>query len=240
MLRAEIEADCADVAERQSLRWLWHEIEYGGDLFGDLPVDGYRAFVDALVPGLDVRLGFEVACVESVGDGVRVVGADRSVETGSHVIVTVPLGVLKRGVPEFRPALAADRLDAIEQLGFGRYEKIALAFDAPFWREAGLSHLIALPAEPGSPAVWFFDLDDFGAGAALVAHLFASNTGWALDVSEDEAVSWGAALLAGALGRPCPPPAAVWVTSWGCQLLPLGRTRCAFRCVLASLVVARR
>ena len=44
-LRAMIEADAADRAEDQSLRWLWNEIEYDGDLFGDLPVDGYRSVV---------------------------------------------------------------------------------------------------------------------------------------------------------------------------------------------------
>jgi hypothetical protein len=42
------------------------------------------------------------------------------------VVVTVPLGVLKRGAPTFSPALPADRLAAIERLGFGRYEKVAM------------------------------------------------------------------------------------------------------------------
>jgi len=37
-LRALIEADSADLPERQSLRWMWNEIEYGGDYLGDVPV----------------------------------------------------------------------------------------------------------------------------------------------------------------------------------------------------------
>src|SRR6185369_17718481 len=41
-LRALIEAESADFAERQSLRWMWSEIEYGGHYFGDVPVGGYR------------------------------------------------------------------------------------------------------------------------------------------------------------------------------------------------------
>ena len=32
-LHALIEAESADLAERQSLRWMWNEIEYGGALF---------------------------------------------------------------------------------------------------------------------------------------------------------------------------------------------------------------
>ncbi|HMK93046.1 MAG TPA: FAD-dependent oxidoreductase, partial [Thermoleophilia bacterium] len=71
-LRAEIEADAADAAERQTLRWLWNEIEYGGDLFGDLPVGGYRSLVRAVSTGLDVRLGVEVTEVAVDDRGVRV------------------------------------------------------------------------------------------------------------------------------------------------------------------------
>jgi hypothetical protein len=37
MLYAAIEAESADLAERQSLRWMWNEIEYEGNYFGDVP-----------------------------------------------------------------------------------------------------------------------------------------------------------------------------------------------------------
>ena len=37
MLYAGIEAESADLAERQSLRWMWNELEYGGSYFGDAP-----------------------------------------------------------------------------------------------------------------------------------------------------------------------------------------------------------
>ena len=39
-LRAVIEAEAADLPERQSLRWMWNEYEYEGDYFGDLPSAG--------------------------------------------------------------------------------------------------------------------------------------------------------------------------------------------------------
>ena len=53
--------------------------------------------VHALATGLDVRLDTEVALVEVEADGIRVTCVDGSVDTGSHAIVTAPLGVLKRG-----------------------------------------------------------------------------------------------------------------------------------------------
>ena len=64
------------------------------------------------------------------------------------MVVTVPLGVLKRDVLWFSPALPPGRRAAIERLGFGRYEKVALRFDEPFWRAAGLPHVMIFPSGP--------------------------------------------------------------------------------------------
>src|ERR1700749_11784 len=36
-LQTDIEGESADRADRQSLRWMWHELEYGGGLFGGVP-----------------------------------------------------------------------------------------------------------------------------------------------------------------------------------------------------------
>ena len=141
-----------------------------------LPRDGYRSVVQALATGLDVRLNTEVVSVEVDADGIRATCADGSVETGSHVIVTVPLGVLKRGSPRFDPPLPAPVQQAVDTLGFGRYEKIALRFESAFWRDDGVSHLIVFPSDEDEPAMWVFDLDAFGAGPVLCAHLFHTLT----------------------------------------------------------------
>ena len=213
-LRALIEADSADLAERQSLRWMWSEIEYEGHYFGDMPVGGYRRLAEAMATGVDLRLGVDVAEVARSASGVRVRGGDGTSEEGSHVVVTVPLGVLKRDVPRFSPALPPDRLAAIERLGFGRYEKVALRFDEPFWRTAGLPHAMIFPRDPEAPAVWVIGQDAFGAGPALVFHIFHSAAGHVLGRTADGAAEWALGLLAEAIGSPPPAPAAVAVTSW--------------------------
>ncbi len=213
-LRAVIEAEAADLSERQSLRWMWNETEYGGDYFGDLADGGYLSLVKAMATGVDVRLEVDVAeVVHSAGD-VRVRSSAGTVENGSHVVVTVPLGVLKRGAPRFSPLLAPERLRAIKRLGFGRYEKVALRFDRPFWRDAGLSHLMVFPHDPEESTIWVFDQDAFGAGPTLVCQVFHSAAGHVLGATEDEATHWVLGLLEAALGGPCPAPTAVAVTSW--------------------------
>ncbi len=214
-LRSTVEADSADLWDRQSLRWLWHESEYGGEMLGDLPDGGYAGIVEALAAGLDLRLGVDVTDIRFAdSDGVvQVRDASGRVEGGSHVVVTVPLGVLKHGHPRFTPGLTPARRAAIERLGFGRYEKVVLRFDRAFWRDAGLSHLMLYPADPDAPATWVFDHDAFDGQPVLAVHAFPSVTGRVLDGSPDEAVSWALGLLTGA-GLDCPAPVDVAVTGW--------------------------
>ena len=213
-LRALVEGESADLAERQSLRWMWNEMEYEGHYFGDAPEGGYRRLTEAMAAGVDLRLGVEVAEIGCSAGGVRVRGADGTSEDGSHVVVTVPLGVLKRGVPHFRPALPPDRLAAIDRLGFGRYEKVALRFDEPFWRTAGLPHAMIFPRDSNAPAVWAIGLDAFGAGPVLVFQIFHGAARHVLGAAPDDAARWVLDLLADAIGRSCPAPTAVAVTSW--------------------------
>lgn len=64
--------------------------------------------------------------------GIKVT-TDRGIFSGARVIVTVPLGVLKRDSIKFSPALPEAKLDAIEKLGMGALNKLALKFPKQFW-----------------------------------------------------------------------------------------------------------
>ncbi|HEY2519428.1 MAG TPA: NAD(P)/FAD-dependent oxidoreductase [Streptosporangiaceae bacterium] len=214
MLYGCVEAESAGRAADQSLRWLWEELEYGGSYFGDVPRGGYRRLVDAMASGVDVRLGRPVSEIVTGPDGVRMVAADGSVEEGSHAVVAVPLGVLKSGQPRFSPGLPPDRLAAIGRLGFGRFEKVALRFAEPFWREAGLPHLMVFPRDPGQWMVWVMGLDAFGGGPVLVFFVFHSAAERLAGAAPDASVRWARGLLAEALGGPCPEPVAVAVSAW--------------------------
>ena len=183
----------------QSLMWLWTQEEYGGDYFGDLPEGGYASVVGALGTGLDVRQDWPAVRVELTGGGVTVTSASGETEAGSHVVVTVPLGVLKNDLPAFVPPLPPERAEVVRRLGFGRYEKVALKFDEPFWREAGWSHLVLFPSETGEPALWVFDLDAFSGVPILVCHTFHSTTGHLANGST-AAARWVTGMIADGAG----------------------------------------
>jgi polyamine oxidase len=70
------------------------------------------------------------------------------------------------------------------------------------------------PHDPGGPAIWMIGQDAFGAGPVLVFQIFHSATSRVLGATPDDAAQWTLDLLAEAIGRSCPAPAAVTVSAW--------------------------
>ncbi|XP_063814681.1 peroxisomal N(1)-acetyl-spermine/spermidine oxidase-like [Pseudophryne corroboree] len=65
---------------------------------------------------------------------VQVQCEDGNTFVADHVIVTVPLGFLKKRAKDFlSPPLPPSKIKAIKNLGFGVINKIFLAFEKPFW-----------------------------------------------------------------------------------------------------------
>ena len=119
-----------DAAEVSAGGW------FGGE--GEIPEEnhllaqGYNAITDLLGQGLDIRLRQVVRSVRLAGSGVVVATADQAY-FADRVVVTLPLGVLKRGDVAFDPPLPAAHQAAIARIGNGLLNKIVLAFDRPFW-----------------------------------------------------------------------------------------------------------
>ena len=213
-LRTDIEGESADSAEHQSLRWMWQEREYDGGFFGDMLSGGYTTLIRAIAGNACMRLGVEVSEIVYTADGVAVRDTTGRTELGTHAVVTVPLGVLKKGSPAFSPSLPPDRTAAIERLGFGCLEKVALLFERPFWREAGAPHLFVFPRQADEPMMWVLGNDAFGGGPVLVAEIFHSATYHIRGKSPAESASWVLGTVSEALGSPCPIPETVAVSSW--------------------------
>lgn len=99
---------------------------------------GYEQIVHLLATGIDdIRLEHAVQEISRDGNGVRIVTTQGEFRA-DRCVVTVPLGVLKRGTIRFTPPLPADKQRAIDRLGMGLLNKVYLRFPSVFWdRDAG-------------------------------------------------------------------------------------------------------
>lgn len=74
---------------------------------------------------------------------IKVSCVNGEVFEADHVIVTVPLGVLKKHANSlFVPALSENKVKAIQSVGFGAVNKIFLEFTDPFWEPPALYNVI--------------------------------------------------------------------------------------------------
>lgn len=132
--------------------------------------DGFACLLRALAEGLDVRYNHRVTAIDYDPEegghegGVRVFAKCSAEEKllADFVLVTVPLALLQRREIHFSPPLPQSKLDALQQLGAGIIEKVALKFSQPFWSGQVTSadffgHVPASPEQRGLFSV-FFDL----------------------------------------------------------------------------------
>ncbi|KAM3606323.1 uncharacterized protein V6R79_014247 [Siganus canaliculatus] len=103
---------------------------------------GYENLVKRLMSELPADLvtyNWCVSCVhwnntESGGKPVTVESDNGEKIVADHVVVTVPLGFLKKHHSTlFSPPLPAHKLLSIEKIGFGTMNKIYVEFDSPWW-----------------------------------------------------------------------------------------------------------
>lgn len=122
-------------ADLDELSAFWWEEGEGYDGEDVVFPGGYAAAIDTLVDGFPVQLGVAVEAVSWGDDGVALTTSGRGsgeVEADA-VVITIPLGVLKQLPPEFDPPLPDDKLEAIDRLGMGVLDKVALRFPEAFW-----------------------------------------------------------------------------------------------------------
>ena len=212
VIRAAAEAEAASTTEKTSLRWLFNGTSGDGrSAFGDLAEGGYVSLMSALASGLDVRLGAVVTDVEYDSDGVVVRMGNGSAERGTHAVVTVPLGVLKHGSVTFTPPLPPTRAEAIDRLGFDRFEKVVMTFPEPFWRKADIGNLALLPANSGETATVVVSTDE---PPTLMCLVYDPNADHVHGRPPAEAATWLLDKISEAIGAPCPDPLEVIVTNW--------------------------
>jgi len=109
--------------------------------------NGYDHVIEELAKNLDIRLQSPVTQVKwnSSSGNVEVVAANQ-IFLASKIIISVPIGVLKRNKIEFIPPLPKTKKQAIDAIGLAVLNKAVLFFEECFWEKDQLTfHL--LPSE---------------------------------------------------------------------------------------------
>ncbi|MGB0387059.1 MAG: flavin monoamine oxidase family protein [Ardenticatenaceae bacterium] len=175
---------------------------------------GYSRLIERLAGGLHVRLGTTVEAIRYDNDGVEVVTSKGAFQ-GSHVIVTVPLGVLKAKTIAFDPPLPAQKVKAIENIGVGNVEKIILKFETPFWRSS--------PQQPRSVFYVSDTIGDFpafidatrSAGCPMLVAFLSGDQARRLMEDSEPFIEQATQILRAIFPASYQAPTAVHVTNWG-------------------------
>ena len=101
-----------------------------------LTTNGYDTLATYLATNLDIELNAWVSNIDYSAAGVTVTTRDQRRFTADKVVVTVPLGVLKKQVIEFSPPLPEAKTRAIEQVHMGNVNKFLLVWGSTFWDDS--------------------------------------------------------------------------------------------------------
>ena len=95
--------------------------------------NGYDDIFNGLEADYEVRLNSTVDRIQHSGSEVKIGVKNNGLQQYDVVLVTAPLGLLKKQLIEFEPALPIPKQAAIARMGMGTLDKLYLRFDAPFW-----------------------------------------------------------------------------------------------------------
>ncbi|XP_016450959.1 putative polyamine oxidase 4 isoform X2 [Nicotiana tabacum] len=211
-----MEAWFAADADTISLKtWDQEQVLTGGH---GLMVQGYYPVVEALSNDIDIRLNHRVKRITNGYNKVMVTVEDGRNFVADAAIITVPVGVLKANLIEFKPELPEWKLSAIADLGVGNENKIALRFDNVFWPNVELLGIVA----PTSYACGYFLNLHKATGHRVLVYMAAGRLAYDVEkLSDSDAADFAMRQLKKMFPN-APAPVQYLVSRWGTDPDSLG------------------
>ncbi|KAL4420498.1 hypothetical protein ABPG75_010154 [Micractinium tetrahymenae] len=194
--RDVVEAYCCDLyvttMDRMSLKGM---VSTGFSGPHELVCGGFKQVVDAMfegrtLPGAppcplrDVRTSSVVRAVRLLEGGVGVeVETDTETYSAHAVVCTLPLGCLQKGDVAFEPPLPGYKQEAIQGLGMGTENRVAMLFDEVFWPEG--QHFL----RPVDGRYTYANLHALGVGNVLCAWVRPAEMAAFEAMSDDEVMA---------------------------------------------------
>ena len=206
----------ADVEELSAQYWDNDGEVVGGDV---IFLDGYDQILDQLTADLTIHTGQPVNAINYTAESITITTNTTTFEA-EHVIITVPLGVLKQGRIQFTPPLDATKTDAITLLGSGLLNKTWLRFPTAFWpKEPEIINYIDEQKGRWAEFLNIYHYTDkpilLGFNAGSYARMLESR-------SDAEIIADGMQVLRTIYGQEIPDPEAWQITRWGADPYAFG------------------
>lgn len=202
-----------DAADTTDVDWA-REQDYvqlpGGDML--LHGGGYGKIVQGLAEGLAIETAVSVHKIKHSDDGV-VVETNRGTYHCDRVIITVPLGVLQANQLAFEPPLPENKQTAVQRLGMGSFEKLALRFPHCFWPTTP-HYFYFLPKKSNELCSSWLNLTHYTDEPVLVVHHAGSRAKLVNQLSDGDLVELALTALQTMFGDDIPVPTAYVRTNW--------------------------
>ena len=186
-------------------------------------IPGYQQIPRALSAGLSIQYNTSVTAIKYTSSGV-VVTTSRGEFTADVAVVTLPLGVLRRGSVTFEPALPASKVAAINSLNMGLLNRVILRFPRVFWPARAL-HFECISTEE-SAARDFLNLHPVTKLPILTAFLSGTYAAELELRSDEDLVAIALAACRSMFGSKVPDPIASRITRWGADPFTYGSYSC--------------
>lgn len=217
LVHTQIEQDYAANVSDLSL-WYWDEVEDFSGVHVILP-DGFDQITYKLAEGLEIKLGHTVKRIDYDDHSVKIT-TNLAVFSARRAVITLPLGVLKRGSVRFAPDLPKSKLAAIKKLRMGLLNKLLLLFDRCFWpRDA--EWLEWMGKEVGGWAE-FFNLFKYTGDPILVGFKVESDARRIERLPDRMIVAEAMNVLSIICGKPVPSPVGWRITRWASDTFTFG------------------
>lgn len=217
ILSSELEHQYAGSAASLSAHWYDSDEEFDGD--DALFPEGFRTVTDFLARELRIELGQPVLEIRWGRSPVEVI-TPQSTLIADHVVVTLPLGVLKAQRVQFFPALPSEKRAAIAQLGMGVLNKCYLRFASAFWPD-DVDWLEYIPATHGAWTGWVSFQP--AVERPILLGFNAAEQGWAMEQwSDRQIVASAMDTLKTIFGAGIPQPVDYQITRWATDPFALG------------------
>ena len=200
--------DTGDLDKLSSLLYNEGE-EYGGA--EKIATNGYDTIPNYLAKGLNVQLNQRVNKVDYSGTKIQV-SHNGSTSSADYVIVTVPLGVLKKNSIQFNPALPVAKQTAIQKIGMNCVNKFLLTWDTAFWDDV---QYISYTPETRDKFNYFVNVKKFHPTVnALMTFAYADYARSTETMSDTQVINEIMAQLRDIYGSKTPNPRNLLRTKW--------------------------